>query len=135
MAIGRKPASISRSIPCTWRGESSGIFNLPCGRGRTRHGSFLDDWRLGSGICLGGTPFELRQDFAQRRDQLVPGNVAFLELNPEPKRFARRLKLKDERPRPLRPGLLLAAAPAGVSSPPAAPQGSGENLCHFLFRP
>src|SRR2546429_5917381 len=81
MAIGRKPASISRSIPCTWRGESSGIFNLPCGRGRTRHSSFLDDWRLGSGICLGGTPFELRQDFAQRRDQLVPGNVAFLELN------------------------------------------------------
>src|SRR6266704_897447 len=113
IAIGRKSAPISCSITCIWRGERSSIFNLQWGRVRTGQFSFAGELRLGSGsVRLGGTPFKLRQDFAQRRNQLIPGNMAFLELNPELKRFARRLKLKEERPGPLRPGLLLAALTA-----------------------
>src|SRR5271154_1021923 len=55
--------------------------------------------RIGLGIRR---TFQLRQNPAQRRDQLVPRYVALLELNPELERFVLRLKLEDERLRTLR---------------------------------
>ena len=52
--------------------------------------------------------FELRQNLAQRHNQLIPRDMAPLELNPELERFILWLKVKNKRLRPLRPALFLA---------------------------
>ena len=80
-----------------------------------------------------GAAFQLPEDFAQRYNQLIPGNVAFLELNPELEGFVRRLKLKDERPGSLWSGLFLPALTARFIPRQSALQDAVKHLDHLLF--
>src|SRR5437764_2419819 len=132
IASARKPASTSRSISCIWRGESSSISQL---HGDRDYNSFASNLQLSGGsIRLGGTSFQLSKNLAQSRNQLVARNMALLELNPELEGFARRLKLKDERPRALWSSFLLPALPPRFVASQSALQNALKHLDHFLLR-
>ena len=60
--------------------------------------------------------------------------MAFLELNPELKRFTGRLELKNKRLGPLWTGLFLTALAPRLVSGQAALQDAVKHLHHFLFR-
>src|ERR1700724_1244029 len=87
----------------------------------------------GGGIRLRRRALELRQNAAQRGDQLVAGNVALFELNTELEGIVLRLKLEDEWLRALRPGLLLAALLARFIACQATLQDAMQNLNHLFF--
>src|ERR1700682_4073531 len=131
MAMGRKPASNSRSIIC-----------ICCGVSSTMEGK----WTLKSADCaatlemLGcrgigfrGRSLKLRQDFPQRGNQLIARNMALLELNTELERLALRLKLKNKRLRPLRSCLFLAPLAARFIACEPALHDAVKHLDHFLF--
>src|SRR5260370_36258013 len=59
--------------------------------------------------------------------------MALLELNPELEGLRRRLELKDERPWPLRSGMLLAAFAARLIARQPALHDAMKHLDHFLL--
>src|SRR6266404_1780650 len=85
------------------------------------------------GISFRGRPLKLRQDFAQRRNQLIARNVALLELNPELERLVLRLELKNKRLWPLRSCLFLATFAARFIAGEPALHDAVKHLNHFLF--
>src|SRR5215813_13051430 len=77
---------------------------------------FLRRYSIASNLCCARIyldtfcalrAFQLRQNLAQRHDQLIPRNVALLELNAELKRFILRFEVENERLRPVHTALLV----------------------------
>src|SRR6516162_82914 len=92
------------------------------------------DWMSSRcGVRFRRGAFELRKNFPQRGDQLVAGNMALLELNPELERLVLRLEVKNERLGALRAGLLLPALAPGFVARQATLQNPLKHLQHFLF--
>jgi hypothetical protein len=87
----------------------------------------------GSRVRVGlGRALQLRQNPPQRRDQLIPRNMALLELDPEFERFVVRLKLEDKRLRPAGHRLLFLAFPSRLVPRQAALKDPVHHLQHFV---
>src|SRR6266849_4816446 len=92
-------------------------------------GLFLRHGRIGARLAV----FERRQNGAQRRDQLVTGDVTFAELDSQAESLALRLEVKNERLGPRAGGFFFAALAASFIAGQAALSDAVHGLNHFLL--
>src|SRR5208282_5757291 len=76
---------------------------------------------------------ELPKDLTQRQNQLIPRNMALLELDAETEAFVLWLELKDEWLRPLRTALLIAPLATRLVARQPALHNAMHHLNHLLF--
>src|SRR5713101_4966548 len=92
-------------------------------------GFFLRHGRIGARLAV----FERRQDGAQRRDQLVTGDVALAELDSQAESLVLRLEVIDEWLGPRARGFFFAAFAASLIAGQAALSDAVHGLDHFLL--